>query len=72
MRQFRQLVGWCGVPASGCVRIMLPLTQQELATLVGASRESVNRALVRLRRQGRVRLEGGWIVLLDEEAEGSE
>lgn len=72
MRRFRQLVEWCGVPVAGGVRIMLPLTQRELATLIGTSRESVNRALVRLRRQGRVRLEGGWIVLLDEEVEKSE
>jgi CRP-like cAMP-binding protein len=48
---------------------MHSMTQQELAALIGTSRESVNRALVRLRRQGRVRLEGGWIVLPDEESD---
>lgn len=67
VRRFQQLAGWCGVLVPGGVRITLPLTQQELAALVGTSRESVNRALVRLRRQGKVRLEEGWIVLLDEE-----
>jgi len=71
MRRLRQLAEWWGMPVSGGVRILLPMTQQELATLVGTSRESVNRALVRLRRQGRVRLEEGWIVLLDEEVERS-
>jgi len=67
MRQLRRLAEWCGMPVSDGVRITLPLTQQELAALVGTSRESVNRALVRLRRQEEVRLEDGWIVLLDGE-----
>jgi len=65
MRRLRQLAAWCGRPVEGGVQIGLPMTQQELASLVGTSRESVNRALVRLRRQGKVRLEEGWIVLLD-------
>ena len=47
------------------------MTQQELAALVGTSRESVNRALVRLRHHGKVRLDKGWIVLLDEKSERS-
>jgi len=67
MRRLGQLVEWCGMPVPGGVRITLPMNQQELATLVGTSRESINRALVRLRQQGKVRLENGWIVLLDEE-----
>ena len=67
--RLRQLAGWSGVPVPGGVRIVPPMTQQELAALIGTSRESVNRALVRLRRQGKVRLEGGWIVLLDEESD---
>lgn len=45
MRRLQQLAEWCGTPAEGGTRITLPLTQQELANLVGASRESVNRAL---------------------------
>ena len=65
MRRLAQLAAWAGMTAPGGVRITLPLTQQELATLIGASRESVNRALVRLRRQGKIRLEEGWIVILD-------
>jgi CRP/FNR family cyclic AMP-dependent transcriptional regulator len=66
-RQLHKLAEWSGRPApGGGVRIMVPMTQQELAALIGTSRESVNRALVRLRRQGKVRLEKGWIVLLDE------
>jgi CRP/FNR family transcriptional regulator len=53
------------VPVSDGVKIMLPLTQQELAALVGTSRESVNRALVQLRRRGQVRMQDGWLILLD-------
>lgn len=67
MRRLRQLASWYGAPSPDGVRVTLPMNQQELATLVGASRESVNRALMRLRRQGKVRIEGGWIVLLDGE-----
>jgi len=66
MRRLRQLAEWSGVPVPGGVRIVPPMTQQELAALIGTSRESVNRALVRLRRQGKLRQEEGWIVLLDE------
>lgn len=67
MRQLRQLAEWSGIPVPGGVRIVPPMTQQELAALIGTSRESVNRALVRLRHQGKLRLDGGWIVLLDGE-----
>jgi CRP/FNR family cyclic AMP-dependent transcriptional regulator len=71
MRQLRQLAEWSGIPVPGGVRIVPPMTQQELAALIGTSRESVNRALVRLRRQGKLRLDGGWIVLLDGESGGN-
>ena len=40
------------VPGGRCIRF--PLTQDDLAGLTGSSRETVNRALARLRRQGRV------------------
>jgi CRP/FNR family transcriptional regulator len=65
MRRLQQLAELSGQPVPDGVRVMFPMTQQELAALVGTSRESVNRALVRLRRQGKVRLDQGWIVLLD-------
>jgi CRP/FNR family transcriptional regulator len=64
MRRLRELAELAGQPVPDGIRIMLPMTQQELAALVGTSRESVNRALVRLRRQGKVRLEQGWVILL--------
>jgi CRP/FNR family transcriptional regulator len=71
VRQLEKLAEWSGMPVPGGVRISIPMTQQELATLIGTSRESVNRALVRLRREGKVRLEKGWIVLLNERPSGS-
>lgn len=67
IRQLAKLAEWSGKPVAGGVRITLPMTQQDLAAMVGASRESVNRALIQLRRQGQVRIESGWIVLLDGE-----
>ncbi len=66
LRRLQRLAEWSGMPVPGGVRIVPPMTQQELAALVGTSRESVNRALVRLRQQGKVQLDNGWIVLLDE------
>lgn len=63
--QLQRLAEWSGTPVSDGVRITPPMTQQELAALVGTSRESVNRALMRLRTQEKVRLEEGWIVLVD-------
>jgi CRP/FNR family transcriptional regulator, cyclic AMP receptor protein len=63
--QLQRLAEWSGTPTADGIRITPPMTQQELAALVGTSRESVNRALMRLRQQDKVRLEGGWIILLD-------
>ena len=63
--RLRRLAEWSGRPVTDGVRITLPMTQQELAALVGTSRESVNRALATLRRQRKVRLDNGWIILLD-------
>lgn len=63
--QLQRLAEWSGTPTADGVRITPPMTQQELAALVGTSRESVNRALMRLRQQNKVRLEDGWIILLN-------
>ncbi len=63
--QLQRLVDWSGTPTEDGSRITPPMTQQDLAALVGTSRESVNRALMRLRQQGKVRLEAGWIIVLD-------
>jgi len=65
LKRLQSLANGSGVRIHDGIRIALPMTQQELATLVGTSRESINRALVRLRQQGLIRTEGGWIILLD-------
>jgi CRP/FNR family transcriptional regulator, cyclic AMP receptor protein len=45
----------------------ITITQQELADQVGTTRESVNRALSRLRRQGALEVDGRTLTLLDPE-----
>ncbi|MEP7060048.1 MAG: Crp/Fnr family transcriptional regulator [Actinomycetota bacterium] len=53
-----------GVPAPAGTRIALPLTHELMAELVGASRESVSRAISQLRSSGHIRSAGrGRIVV---------
>jgi CRP/FNR family transcriptional regulator len=47
------------------VEIDFDLTQADLATMIGATRERVNRALATFRTQGLIELRGRKIVLLD-------
>jgi CRP-like cAMP-binding protein len=47
------------------VRVSHDLTQEELAQLVGASRETVNKALADFASRGWIRLDGKAVVLLD-------
>lgn len=57
-----------GIPASSAgdeTRIGLPLLQEELAELVGSSRQRVNQELKSLQREGFIRAERGAIVLKD-------
>lgn len=56
-----------GHPAPDGIRVSHGLTQEELAQLVGASRETVNKALADFTARGWVRREGRAIVLLDPE-----
>lgn len=49
------------------VRVQHDLTQEELAQLVGASRETVNKALSEFANRGWLRLEGRSVLLLDRE-----
>ena len=49
------------------VRVDHDLTQEELAQLVGASRETVNKALADFANRSWLRLEGRSVVLLDQE-----
>ncbi|WP_281269618.1 Crp/Fnr family transcriptional regulator [Phytoactinopolyspora halophila] len=56
-----------GVPSEEGVRVVHDLTQEELAQLVGASRETVNKALADFVARGWLRLEQRSVVLLDVE-----
>jgi CRP/FNR family transcriptional regulator, cyclic AMP receptor protein len=56
-----------GVTDSDGVRVQHDLTQEELAQLVGASRETVNKALSEFANRGWLRLEGRTVLLLDTE-----
>lgn len=52
----------------GAVKIDLKLSQEEWGDLVGATRESVNKQLRSWTEQGWVRVEAGYITLLEPEA----
>ena len=54
-----------GEPTEDWLRVAHDLTQEELAQLVGASRETVNKALADFTGRGWVRREGRAVVLLD-------
>ena len=54
-----------GVKEKDVVRIGLRLTQQDMADLVGTTRESINKELRVLREKGLVSMESGYIRLLD-------
>jgi CRP-like cAMP-binding protein len=54
-----------GVETEEGLRVTHDLTQEELAQLVGASRETVNKALADFASRGFLRLEGRAVVILD-------
>lgn len=54
-----------GAPAADGVRIRVPITQEELGRMVGASREAVNRTLGGLTARGLVRTQGRTVVIPD-------
>lgn len=56
-----------GVRSAEGLHVTHDLTQEELAQLVGASRETVNKALADFQQRGWIRHEARAVVLLDEE-----
>ena len=56
-----------GQPTQDGVHVAHDLTQEELAQLVGASRETVNKALAEFALRGWLRIEAKAVVLLDVE-----
>ena len=67
-RNLLQLADEHGVAERGGVRINTPLTQSDLASLIGATRESINKALGAFRRRGLVNTAQGYIVIVDPDA----
>jgi CRP/FNR family transcriptional regulator, cyclic AMP receptor protein len=59
--------GYGRISADG-VRIDLPLTQTDLASLIGATRESTNKMLGHFRREGYIRVDQSQITILDPDA----
>jgi CRP/FNR family transcriptional regulator len=61
----RLLLSWASrdVPASEDVRIHAPVTHEEMAQRIGASRETVTRLLSDLRRKDFIKLEGSTLII---------
>ena len=56
-----------GTQEAGALRVNHDLTQEEIAQLVGASRETVNKALATFAHRGWIRLEGKSVLICDTE-----
>ena len=57
-RRLGELADRFGCPTDDGVLILLPLTHDDLASLTGATRESVTRTLATLSKRGRIRVAG--------------
>jgi CRP/FNR family transcriptional regulator, cyclic AMP receptor protein len=69
-RLARFLLEWSlnGSAADGAVRVKLALTHEEIAQLIGASRETVTRTLSEFKRQRTIELNGSTLVLRNKPA----
>jgi len=66
-KQLLQLAQQFGTQEEGALRVTHDLTQEEIAQLVGASREGVNKALADFAHRGWIRLERGSVLIFDSE-----
>ena len=66
-KQLLQLAQRFGTQEGGALRVTHDLTQEEIAQLVGASRETVNKALADFVHRGWIQLQGKSVVVLDED-----
>ena len=62
-----QLANRFGVQEGNSLRVNHDLTQEEIAQLVGASRETVNKALAEFAHRGWIRLEGKSVLITNPE-----
>jgi len=67
-RKLLELADQHGLTEGHETRIAVALTQSELASLLGATRESVNKALGQFKRQGLIRQEEGQLIIVDRAA----
>ena len=67
-KRLLELVECHGVERDEGAEIELPLTQRELASLVGTTRESVNKVLGMFRDHGLIEVDGQKITILDRQA----
>lgn len=67
-RKLLQLAQDYGVAEADGVAIKVRLTQSDLASMVGATRESINKTVRDFRQKGWVNMEQGHITILDAEA----
>lgn len=67
-RQLLVLAGRYGRSEGSSIRIDLRLTQDDLASLAGVTRETANRVLASLRDQGLIKVSRAYISILDPEA----
>lgn len=66
-KQLLQLAQRFGTQEGDAMRVTHDLTQEEIAQLVGASRETVNKALADFAHRGWIRLEGKSVLISDSE-----
>ncbi len=66
-RRLHKLLGEYGVEQEGGMRIKLKVTQEMLARMLGATRESVNKELMALQRAGILTYSRGYVTVHDGE-----
>jgi CRP-like cAMP-binding protein len=66
-KQLLQLAQQFGSQQDGATQVSHDLTQEELAQLVGTSRENVNKALADFSRRGWIRVQDKTVLILDSE-----
>ncbi len=67
-RKLLELAQGNGRVVADGVRIDMALTQSDLASLIGATRESTNKALGHFKRSGIIRIEQNHITIVDPDA----
>jgi CRP/FNR family transcriptional regulator, cyclic AMP receptor protein len=66
-KQLLRLAQQFGIQENGATRLTHDLTQEEIAQLVGSSRETVNKVLTDFHRRGWIRADGKSLLITDSE-----